>query len=98
VGALAAYAKAKHYGMGVIVREGSQAIEFLLPSSIPQAQLNMSVVDEYICTREILTGFVSQVTGSVEALHTVDVILYSKPLAETRPSGEMWSYQRLWAH
>ena len=41
-----AYAETEHDGVRVIVRQRAQSIEFFLPSSIPEGQFNVHIVDK----------------------------------------------------
>jgi hypothetical protein len=39
-------AEAEHDGVGVIVGEGSESVEFFLTGSIPEGQLDVDIIDE----------------------------------------------------
>lgn len=42
-------AEAEHYRMGVIVGEGTEAVEFFLAGRVPEGEFDVDVVDEDVC-------------------------------------------------
>jgi hypothetical protein len=45
-GVLRVYAEAEHDGVGVVVGEGAEAVEFFLAGGVPQGEFDMGAVDE----------------------------------------------------
>lgn len=59
--------------MGVVVGEGAQAVEFFLAGGVPEGELDVDVVDEYIC--EGWCEYAASCKALGVGMGTVDVVL-----------------------